>query len=72
MRHTDPAYPAAPYCIHRHMSGCKPGMWLANLGQALGADWPDAHIHAHCVVDDFGALQPVHFVGLTATGEVVR
>jgi hypothetical protein len=44
-------------------------MYLANLSVALGTEnaWINhAHIHADCVVDDFGTLQPIRFSGLTA------
>jgi hypothetical protein len=47
-------------------------MYVANLSFALEARWAnDAHIHAECVVDDFGTLQPVRYMGLTATGDLV-
>lgn len=55
---------------YRWESFCRPGMYLADISQALGCDWPRAHIHAHCVVDDFGTLQPVEFDGLTAQSQL--
>jgi hypothetical protein len=61
----------AEFAFYRWLSCCKPGMYLANLSLALGAEWANhAHIHADCVVDDFGTLQPVRFTGITATGEL--
>lgn len=62
---------AAAHSCFRWLDCCKPGMWLANLSLALGhhGQW---HVHAHCVVDDFGTLVPVSFVGLTATGDLIR
>ena len=55
--------------IFRHSIVCRPGLWLINL--SLGFDWAEGtHVHAHCVVDDFGTLQTVAFSYLTATGEV--
>ena len=60
----------AAYAVHRWLECCKPGMYLANLSTALDVDWPNAHLHADCVVDDFGTLQPVRFHGVTVTGEL--
>ena len=31
-----------------------------------------SHIHAQCVVDDFGNLTPVGFAGMTADGHIVE
>jgi hypothetical protein len=61
----------AQYSIHKWESCCKPGMWLANLSSALGETgaW---HVHADCVVDDFGNLVPVAFSGLTANEKLFR
>ncbi len=57
-------------CLRWHTC-CKPGMWLANLTHAL--DWRgNWHVHADCVVDDFGTLVPVSFSGLTATDDLIR
>jgi hypothetical protein len=39
-------------------------MYLANVTGALG-EFGGWHVHAHCVVDDFGDLQPVAFSGMT-------
>lgn len=50
----------ARFCVHRWECFCRPGMYLCNLSLALNVQWGDrAHVHAHCVVDDFGTLQPV-------------
>ena len=62
----------ASYCVFRWESFCKPGMWLVNISSALGERDREWHLHAHCVVDDFGDLQPIEFVGLTAQRRAVH
>lgn len=58
----------AGFYIFRHRSFCRPGLWLANLTFAV--EYAGAgHVHAHCVVDDFGTLQIVGLSALTATGD---
>jgi hypothetical protein len=62
----------AKHAFHRWCDFCRHGMWLANLSYALGEYLPPWHIHAHCVVDDFGNLVPVAFSGMTATNALVE
>lgn len=61
---------AARFACFRHESFCRPGMWLTNLTVALEYAG-DGHLHANCVVDDFGTLRMVEVFGLT-DGPVVR
>ena len=56
---------AANASLFRHSSFCKPGMWLANISMALGCIDEGWHLHADCVVDDFGTLVPIEVTGLT-------
>lgn len=62
----------ARYSVFRWESFCKPGMWLVNISSALGEYAREWYLHAHCVVDDFGDLQPIEFVGLTAQQRAVH
>lgn len=48
----------------RHEDLCKPGMWFANLTITLGY-FGGGHIHADCVVDDYGTLRMVNVYGMT-------
>jgi hypothetical protein len=55
---------AASFCSVRHAPFCKPGMWHTNVTMALGYQG-EGHIHADCVVDDFGNLIMVNVYGMT-------
>ena len=60
--------------MFRHNVVNRPGLWLQNLSADLQArdQWARAqwHVHAHCVVDDFGNLVPVQIEGMTANREL--
>ena len=62
----------ASYCVFRWEPFCRPGMYLWNISSTLGEHDCGWHLHAHCVVDDFGYLKPVEFVGLTAQRRAVH
>lgn len=62
---------AANWSGFRHERFCRPGMWLMNLTSALEYQG-DGHVHADCVVDDFGVLQIVGVRALTANCLVVE
>lgn len=55
---------AASFAAVRHESFCKPGMWHQNLTLALNYGG-GSHVHADCVVDDFGDLRMVNVYGMT-------
>lgn len=47
------------------------GLYLVSLNGALG-EFGRWHVHAHCVVDDFGDLVPVAFSALDACGRLYQ